>query len=157
MNITKRLEDFLDRNGITYGRIAHHRAHTATTTALAERVPTAQQAKVVIVKADDANVMAVLPANRRLSVPKLQGALGAKAVRIALEEEIYDLFEDCELGAMPPFGNLYGMPVWMDPEVARESVIVFNAGTHRDAIRMRTADYQRIVKPSVADISIEGL
>lgn len=154
MAILKRLEKFLNNNGVSYGSFTHHRATTAVAAALAEHVPPAEHAKVVIVKPDDCRgVMVVLPANRRLSEEKLKERLKAKTIRIALEEEICDLFDDCELGAMPPFGNLYGLPVWVDEALTHDPVIVFNAGTHKDSVQMSYADFARLVKPRVADLS----
>lgn len=157
MSIVQKLEDFLREKNVPYDHLPHHRANTAVTAALAERVPLHQEAKVVMVKANDQDVMVVLPGYRHLSYLKLESALGAGKVRLAFEDELYDMFEGCEVGAMPPFGNLYGIPVWADTELAKERAIVFNAGTHRDAVRMLYEDWARIVNPQVADLGYDAL
>lgn len=153
MGVSKRLSEFLEKGQVWYGDIPHERASTSTGSAIAEHVFPEEHAKVVIVKADGHYIMAVLPANKRLSLLKLRGALGAETVRIAYEEEIFNLFEDCEVGAMPPFGNLYGIPVWVDESLAQDAVIVFKAGTHIDSIQMSYGDYIRLVNPNVADLA----
>jgi Ala-tRNA(Pro) deacylase len=104
---------------------------------------------------DDDLAMAVLPANRHLSLGRLQNITGAKTVRLASESEFRTAFPDCETGAMPPFGNLYSVPVYVDLSVRHEEMI-FNAGTHRELVRMAYADFARLVKPVVGDFAAEA-
>jgi Ala-tRNA(Pro) deacylase len=101
------------------------------------------------VKADDGFAMAVMPATARADFGKLKSALGVKEIRLATELEFTGLFPDCDVGAMPPFGNLYGIPVYVDEALAEDEEIIFNAGTHQDTIRMRYADFARLAQPKV--------
>jgi len=150
----ERLEAYLRENGVPYESRHHPLAYTAQEVAAAEHVPGRMLTKVVMARADDRMVMLVLPAPHRVDLQKLKGLLGAKEIRLAREEEFVDLFPDCEVGAMPAFGNLYDVPVYADKALAEEETIVMQAGTHTDTISLRYADFQRLVKPTVAEFAV---
>ena len=147
MNI--RLRDYLEKEKVWYVQEVHRTAYTAQEVAAEEHVPGKMVAKTVVVKVDDHFVLAVLPASARTNFARLKAALGAREVRLASELEFAGLFPDCEVGAMPPFGNLYGVPVYVDTSLTRDDEIVFNAGTHQDTIRMKYADFERLALPTV--------
>ncbi len=143
----KRLEEFLDHERIKYVRIRHSPAYTAQEVAQSAHVSGREMAKTVMLVVDGHMTMAVLPANRRVLLHDLEEALGADEVRFATEKEFLSLFPDCEIGAMPPFGNLYGVPVLVAPGLEEDTEIAFNAGTHTEVVRMAYADYARLVHP----------
>ena len=147
MNI--RLRDFLETEKVRYEHEVHRTAYTAQEVAAEEHVPGKMFAKTVVVKVDDGIALAVLPATARTNFGRLKSALGAREVRLATELEFTGLFPDCEVGAMPPFGNLYGVPVYVDASLAQDEEIIFNAGTHQDTIRMKYADFERLALPKV--------
>jgi Ala-tRNA(Pro) deacylase len=109
-------------------------------------------AKTVIVKTDEKPVMAVVPASFHVELRLLKKATGAQSVELASEEEFKGLFPECETGAMPPFGNLYGIDVYADETLARDREIAFNAGSHRELIRLAWEDFNRLAKPKVAQL-----
>lgn len=154
MQAKERLEAYLRENGVAYESRHHPLAYTAQEVAAAEHVPGKMLAKVVIAKADDRMVMLALPAPYRVDFGKLKGVLGAKEVRLAREEEFADLFPDCEVGAMPAFGNLYNLPVYVDKALAEDEKIVMQAGTHTDTIALSYADFQRLVSPTVGEFAV---
>ena len=143
----------LDLKKIPYEHRVHPTALTAQQVAAAERIPGTVVAKTVVVKADNKFVMAVLPASARVDLPALRGTLRANELRLAKEAEFYDLFPDSELGAMPPFGNLYGLPVYADESLAMDRAILFNAGTHQDAIRMSYRNFARLAEPKICSFA----
>ena len=145
MNI--RLRNFLENEKVRYAHETHRTAYTAQQVAQEEHVPGKMVAKTVVVKLDDSFALAVMPATARADFARLKSALGAREVRLATELEFTGLFPDCEVGAMPPFGNLYGVPVYVDSALAQDEEIIFNAGTHQDTIRMRYADFERLARP----------
>ena len=147
MNI--RLREFLEKEKVWYEHEVHRTAYTAQEVAAEGHVPGKMMAKTVVLKVDDHITLAVLPATVRTDLGRLKTALGAKEVRLASELEFTGLFPDCEVGAMPPFGNLYGVPVYVDTSLAKDEEIVFNAGTHQDTIRMKYADFERLALPKV--------
>lgn len=149
----ERLEAYLREHGVRYEVTPHAEAYTAQEVAATEHVSGRQFAKVVIAEADGAQVMLVLPAAARVDLVKLREALGAKMARLAREDEFAAKFPDCEAGAMPPFGNLYGMPVYLDRSLASQPRIVFNACSHRETLNVSTADYQRLAGPTVIEMS----
>lgn len=150
----KKLKEFLDKNKVKYVAISHSPAFTAQEIAASAHVPGKALAKTVLVTVDGKMAMAVLPASYRVDVRLLREAAGAGAVELAMEREFKDLFPDCELGAMPPFGNLYGMDVYVAQSLSEDEDIAFNAGTHTELIRMRYADFERLVKPKVLKFSV---
>jgi Ala-tRNA(Pro) deacylase len=143
------LKEFLDRNHIPYVTITHSPAHTAQTIAASAHVPGKELAKTVMLKADGRMIMAVLPAPNLVDVELLREALGAEKVELATEAEFRNLFPDCELGAMPPFGGLYGLPVYVADVLTDQDSIAFNAGNFRELIRLSMSDYERLVAPRV--------
>ena len=143
------LKNYLDLRGVSYQHHVHPTAITAQQLAAAEHVPRGIVAKTVIVKADNEFVMAVLPGSTRVHLPALRDALAARSLRLAHEVEFQDLFPDADVGAMPPFGNLYEIPVCAEESLTCDEEIVFPAGTHEDSIRMRYQDYSRLVEPRV--------
>jgi Ala-tRNA(Pro) deacylase len=153
MKCRERMEQYLRENGVDFEVQTHAQAFTMQEVAAALHVPGNQVAKVVMVKADDDKVMAVLPAPYRLNIDLLRDLVGAKRARLAKEEEFADLFPDCATGAMPPFGNLYDVPVYADRSMAEEPDMVFRIGTHRETMKIAYADFVQLVKPVLGDFS----
>ena len=154
MEIPKRLIDCLKENKAQYEILRHPEAVTAQRIAQAEHVKGRHHAKVVMIKSGDQHVMLVLPADYQIDLEKVEKAIG-KPVSLDKEQEFKSLFPDCAIGAMPPFGNLYGLPTYVDKHLAEQAYIVFEAGTHTDAIKMSYRDYETIVKPQVEDLAIK--
>jgi len=154
MEISRQLIDCLNENNVQYEILPHAEAMTAQRIAQAEHVKGRHQAKVVIVKAGDQHLMLVLPADHYVDLEKIERVVG-KPVSFDHENEFKSLFPDCVIGAMPPFGNLYGLPTYVDKSLSEQDYIVFEAGTHTDAIIMNYRDYENIVKPKVADLAIK--
>jgi Ala-tRNA(Pro) deacylase len=155
MSIAARLKDFLDENQIPYSVMTHTTAYTAQGAAVTMQISGKELAKTVVLWAGEDMILAVLPAPNHVRLDKLAAELG-KPVRLASEEEFNNVFPDCELGAMPPFGSLYNLPMYVDESLAADEMIVFNAGTHRDAIRMRYEDFARLAKPTVCSFAQRG-
>lgn len=149
----KRLKEFLDSHNIKYITISHSRAFTAQETAKSAHIPVKELAKTVMVKIDGKMAMAVLPASCKVDFDLLRKATGSGKVEIADEKEFKNLFPECEVGAMPPFGNLYGMDVFVARSLAEDEEIAFNAGSHRELVRMAYKDFERLVKPKVMEFS----
>ncbi len=153
MRCKERLEAYLREQGVPF-QIQHHPiAFTAQEVAASEHVPGRMVVKVVMVVADGKPVMLALRATDRVDLHKLAAVLGVSEARLAEEREFGALFPDCELGAMPPFGNLYGVPVYVDAALAEDETIVFQAGTHTDTMSLKYADFARLVQPAVADFA----
>jgi Ala-tRNA(Pro) deacylase len=149
----QKLRSVLEANHLAFTQTTHTAAFTAREVASVEHLPAREVAKTVVLFGDGGFRMIVIPANRLVDFQEVRLALGLSHVRLATEEELSKLFPDCELGAMPPVGNIYDMPVYLDASLAAEPEIVFNAGTHREAIHMQTADYRRLVSPTVVSLS----
>jgi Ala-tRNA(Pro) deacylase len=149
MPILAKLREFLDQNGVEYTHTVHPLAYTAREVASAEHVPAREVAKTVIFLSEHGYGMAVLPGDSVVDLEQLRLDLGLSRLRLATEAELKELFPACELGAMPPFGNLFGLPVYVDSRLAGEDMITFNAGTHRDVIHMHFPDLDRLVNPSI--------
>ena len=143
------LREFLDQNNIKYLVISHSVAYTAQGIAALTHIPGRELAKTVMVMVDGRLAMTVVPASYRVDLFKLKKYLGAGMVELATEAEFRDRFPDCETGAMPPFGNLYGMDVFADETLALDKEISFNAGSHRELVRMSYADFRDLVKPAL--------
>jgi Ala-tRNA(Pro) deacylase len=143
------LTEYLDGHHVPYLIIAHSPAYTAQGIAGLTHISGKELAKTVMIKLDEKMVMAVLPANFHVDLAALKRGLKAKTVALASEEEFKNRFGGCETGAMPPFGHLFGVPVFADENLARDEEIAFNAGTHRELIRMRWSDYKRLAEPMV--------
>jgi len=153
--IAERLKRYLEENRVGFEHHVHRTAYTAQQVAAEEHVPGRMMAKTVIVNTGDGFIMAVLPAPLRVDLDALRTALDKPEVRLASEAEFARLFPDSETGAMPPFGNLYDLPVYSDESLRRDPEIVFNAGTHRDTIRMRYEDFARLVQPEVLRLALQ--
>ena len=143
------LMEYLDRHHVKYVVIAHSPAYTAQGIAGLTHIPGKQLAKTVMVKLDGQLAMAVVPANFHVDLEHLRKATDSKSATVASEEDFQGRFPECETGAMPPFGNLYGMPVFAEESLAEDKEIAFNAGTHRELIRMNWEDYRKLVEPKV--------
>jgi Ala-tRNA(Pro) deacylase len=153
MKCRERMEQYLRENGAGFEVMTHSQAYTMQEVAAALHVPGKQVAKVVMVKADGEMTMLVLPAPYRLDFAKVRATLDAKKVNLAEEEDFVDLFPDCETGAMPPFGSLYDLPVYVEQSLAEEEDIVFRIGSHRETMKVAYADYARLVQPQVAEFA----
>lgn len=154
MPTLRRLQEFLDGHRVSYEVLSHPEAYTASEIAHALHVSGKMLAKVVIVKADGRFVMAVLPSNFRIDFAQLKEVLGARDVRLATEDEFKGLFPDCQIGTMPPFGNLYGLDVYVERALTKDEDIIFQAGTHLAAVKLRYEDFANLVHPKVADFHV---
>jgi Ala-tRNA(Pro) deacylase len=155
MPLTK-LQAFLDANHVAYKVLTHAEAFTAQEVAAVEHVHGREHAKVVILRSGPEFMMAVLPAPYHVDLGRMRAMTGKPNLAMATEQEFLALFPDCEPGAMPPFGNLYNMTVWVDQSLTLDKEIVFNAGTHTQSIRMAYADFARLVHPKVASFRMEA-
>ena len=151
--VLKTLRDFLDRHHVRYVVMSHSPAYTAQETAQAAHIHGEQFAKTTIVKLDGELAMAVLPATQKVDLKLLAAAAGAAKSEVANEAEFRGRFAECELGAMPPCGNLFAMPVYVEEALTREKNIAFNAGTHSELVQMAMADFVDLVKPRLARIA----
>jgi len=150
----KRLTDYLDRNHIKYVVLTHSPAYTATEIASLVHLPGNEVAKTVIVNMDGKKAMAVLPASHMIDFGVLREALAAHDMELAGEADFKELFPECELGAMPPFGNLFNLEVIVDRSLTGWHDFAFNAGTHREMIRMAYPDFERLVRPKVLGFGV---
>jgi Ala-tRNA(Pro) deacylase len=151
----KKLKDFLDRGNIKYVSIFHSVAYTAQEIAASVHVKGKEMAKSVVVKLDGKMAIAVLPASHQVDFERLKRASGAQDAMLATEKEFKDLFPDCAIGAMPPFGNLYGMNVFVAQALTQDEEIAFNAGSHYELIRLAYKDFEKLVSPKIADFSVK--
>jgi Ala-tRNA(Pro) deacylase len=149
----KKLKGYLDEHGVRYVLISHSPAFTAQEIAAAAHIPGIELAKTVMVKLDGEMALTVLPASHRIEFDLLRGATGSEAVELATEEEFRDRFPDCEVGAMPPFGNLYGMRTFVAEGLIDDEQIAFNAGSHTELIRLPYDDFRRLAEPVVLRFS----
>jgi Ala-tRNA(Pro) deacylase len=147
--LSPRLHNLLDGRHAPYTTLTHERTITAHETAAAAHVDRELFAKTVMLKVDGALAMMVMPAAYRVDLTRLSRALGEAEVELAEESDFKDAFPDCELGAMPPFGHLYGVPVYVDSRLAQQSEIAFNAGSHTDAISMPYAEFEKLAEPEL--------
>lgn len=152
---TSKIKEYLDREDVEYTTLEHSPVYTAQETAATAHIPGRQLAKTVMIKLDGEIAMAVLPATRRVNLDRLKEVLGVSEVELATEREFKDLFPDCEAGAMPPFGNLYGLEVIADESISGEVVIAFCAGSHSELIQLSVSDFERLAKPKKVDFSYE--
>lgn len=148
--LVAKLKDFLDKNKVKYVALRHSEAYTAQEVAASAHLPGQIMAKTVMLLLDGQMVMAVLPSTRHVDVERLRKAAGAEQAELASEMDFKGLFPSCEPGAMPPFGNLYGIPVYVDESLREDAEIAFNAGTHTELIRLPYADFDRLVHPTAA-------
>jgi Ala-tRNA(Pro) deacylase len=149
----RKLKEFLDSQGIKYVTISHSPAYTAQEVAACAHIPGKEMAKTVMIKIDGDLAMAVLPANRKVVLQDLRDITGTNDVTFASETDFKARFPDCEPGAMPPFGNLYDMEVYVAPGLVEDDQIAFNAGTHTELIKLAYRDFERLVKPRVVSFS----
>src|SRR5215470_15419901 len=149
----KKLKEFLDKEGIRYVSIVHSPAYTAQEVAASAHITGRELAKTVIVELDGQMAMAVLPANRKIVLQDLREVTGCDQVKFASEDEFKQRFPDCETGAMPPFGNLYGMEVFVAESLTHNDEIAFNAGSHTEVIKMAYRDFERLVQPKVVSFT----
>ena len=148
-----KIKQYLDDHGVKYVAVSHSTAYTAQEAAALAHIPGKELAKTVIVKLDDELAMAVLPASYHVDLDLLAELTNSTTVELASEEEFVTAFPDCDTGAMPPFGNLYGMPVFVATSLAEDEQIAFAAGSHRELIKMDYADFERLAKPTVIKFS----
>lgn len=149
----QKLKEFLDTHGVKYVTIRHSPAFTAQEIAASAHVPGNELAKTVMVKLDGKMAMAVVRAPDHVDFHLLKSAAGAKTAELATEDEFKDLFPQCEVGAMPPFGNLYDMSTYVSEALAADEEIAFNAGSHTELFKMTYADFARLASPTVARIA----
>jgi Ala-tRNA(Pro) deacylase len=152
--IVQKLKDFLDINKVKYVAIKHSTAYTAQEVAASAHVPGELLAKTVIVKVDGKLAMAVLRATDIIDMNRLEEVTDARNLELAQENEFRGLFPDCEIGAMPPFGNLYGIPVFVEERLSQDKEIAFNAGSHAELIRLAYEDFNRLVKPATGTFAM---
>ncbi len=149
----KKLTGFLDQNHVQYVTIRHSPAYTSQEIAASAHIKGKNLAKVVIVRVDGRLAMAVLPAKFQVDLDRLRESLRAERVELASEEEFSAKFPECEPGAMPPFGNLYDMPVYVDPSLARAEEIAFEAGSHVELIQLSFQDFRRLAQPQILEFA----
>ena len=155
MAITK-LKEFLDENNVRYITVSHSPAYTAQEIAAKAHLPGKEIAKTVLVKIEGKLAMAVLPGSFKINFENLKKVLGSDNIRLADEHEFIDKFPDCEVGAMPPFGNLYGVDVFVANSLAEDEEIAFNACSHSQLIKMSYSDYERLVNPVRLDFAFQS-
>ena len=153
---SKKLREFLDGKSVKYISIIHSKAYTAQEIAASAHIPGKELAKTVMIKIDGRMAMAVLPASYKVDFDLLKHALNAERVRLAYEQEFKDKCPDCEVGAMPPFGNLYELEVYVAQSLTEDDEIAFNAGTHTELMKMKYKDFERLVKPKVLKFSMKA-
>ena len=151
----KKLKDFLDERKVKYVSIKHSTAYTAQEIAAAAHIPGKELAKTVMIKVDGKLAMAVLPASYKVDFDLLKDAAGAGKVELATEQEFKDMFPECEVGGMPPFGNLWDMEVYVAKSLAEDEEIAFNAGSHTELIKLAYKDFERLVEPKVMKYSYQ--
>src|SRR5688572_25773875 len=153
MPITKKIRELFDGAKIPYEVYNHPLAYTAQEIAQGQHFSGDQMAKVVMLKVDGKLVMAVITGSQKIHLPTVQESLGAQAVRLATEDEFVSRFPECEIGAMPPFGNLFGLPVYVDLRVTEDESIYFNAGNHVQTVRIRYKDFERLAAPRIVRLT----
>ncbi len=153
----QKLKAFLDEQATRYVVIQHSPAYSAQEVAAFAHIPGKELAKTVMVKLDGQMAMAVVPASHRVDLDRLREAAGASEVALSSEAEFRGLFPNCDLGAMPPFGNLWNMPVYVSSALAEDVEIAFSAGSHAEVVRLAYEDYNELVEPTVASFSIKSL
>jgi Ala-tRNA(Pro) deacylase len=155
MECRERLEQYFRENEVPFEVISHEEAYTMQEVAASLHIPGGQIAKVVIVKADGKMAMLVVSSPDRLDFAKVRALLDTKKVRLAKEEEFGDLFPDCEIGGMPPFGNLYGVPVFVDRILSNEADIIFRVGTLQEVMKITYADFAQLAQPIVGEFTMQ--
>lgn len=151
----RKLREFLEDNHVKYTVISHSTAYTALEVAELVHISGRELAKTVMVKIDGKMAMIALPASYNIDFGRFKESAGVGNIELAGEDDFMDTFPDCEIGAMPPFGNLYGMDVFIEPSLAEDKEIAFNAGNHRELIKMAFEDFDRLVRPKRLDLSFK--
>ena len=154
MSISIKVKDFLDENEVEYTTITHSKAYTAQRIASSSMIPGSEMAKTVVVKVDGNYALAVLPAPEKLDLKQFAENIGVGKIELASETEFRNLFEDCETGAMSPFGNLYNLKTYISTDFTKHRMITFNAGNHVELIRMRYSTFEKLVNPIIIDIDL---
>jgi len=157
MAIPQRIRDYLDSQNVPYETLHHSQAFTAQEVAHSLHISGKKCAKAVVARGDNKPVLVLMPASHRVDFQQLSTALKVKQVQMLDESELVGLFPDCDLGAVPPFGNLYGVDVWVDRAVASAETVLFCAGTHEDCIRMSYSDFAKLTRPFVGHFSDLGI
>jgi len=155
MPILRKLKEILDQAKISYEVYNHPSAYTAQEIAASQHIPGREMAKVVILRVDGSLVMAVVPASKLVSIAMVKSSLGCRQATLATEDEFASSFPECEIGAMPPFGELFGLPVYVDPALEQDETIFFNAGNHQQTVRLKYKDFKALVKPQVVLLTAE--
>lgn len=155
MPILKKLKEILDQAKVSYEVHTHPSAYTAQEIAASQHIPGREMAKVVVLKIDGSLAMAVVPGSRLVSFETAKAALGCGEIALATEDEFASRFPECEIGAMPPFGNLFGLSVYVDPALEQDEHIFFNAGNHQQTVKLRYTDFKALVKPRVVPLTAE--
>ncbi len=150
---SKKIKEFLDQHQIKYVCVTHSPAFTAQEIAASAHIRGKGLAKTVLIKLEGKMAMTVLPASYKIDFDMLKEELGTNEVRLANEQEFKDKFPGCEVGAMPPFGNLYNMDVFVAASLVEDEEIAFNAGNHVELIRMEYKDFEKLVKPKILRFS----
>lgn len=150
MPILKRLKELLDEAKVSYEVYNHPMAYTAQEIAAQQHFSGKEMAKVVMLDADGKLIMGVVPGSRRVNLNTVKASLAAKEVKLATEDEFISRFPGCEIGAMPPFGNLFGLSVVVDPALEKDEFIYFNAGNHVQTVRLKYEDFAQLVRPQSA-------
>ncbi len=143
------LKNYLESHHVPYRSIPHRITYTAQETAEEAHIPGQQVAKIVVLRVEGQLCLAVLPATAHVRLSKLRQELGTEDVALAREDEFADAFPDCEVGAAPPFGNLYHMKVFVSPKLREDEEIAFNGGTHDELIQMSYSDFERLAAPNI--------
>ena len=150
MPILIRLKELFDEAKVSYEVYNHPLAYTAQEIAARQHFSGKEMAKVVMIEVDDRLIMGVIPGSQKINLNTVKASLGVKQARLATEDEFISRFPECEVGAMPPFGHLFGLPVFVDPALEKDDVIYFNAGNHVQTVRLSYKDFARLVKPQIA-------
>ena len=150
MPILRRLKELFDEAKVSYEVYNHPLAYTAQEIAARQHFSGKEMAKVVMIEVDDRLIMGVIPGSQKINLNTVKASLGVKQARLATEDEFISRFPECEVGAMPPFGHLFGLPVFVDPALEKDDVIYFNAGNHVQTVRLSYKDFARLVKPQIA-------
>ncbi|MCP9291965.1 aminoacyl-tRNA deacylase [Gracilimonas sediminicola] len=151
-----KLIDYLDEHDKKYIVVKHSPVFTAQEVAASAHIPGKNMAKTVMVKVDDAMMMVVLPSTHNVDFDSIKEAIGANEVELASEEEFEELFPDCELGAMPPFGNLYDLETLVAESLTEDEEIAFNAGTHKELVKMNYRDFEELVEPKILPVGVRA-
>ncbi len=153
----QKLKEYLDSNKIKYITVKHSSAYTAQEVAASAHIPGKGLAKSVLIKIEGKMAMAVLPASDKVDFDLLKAVMSEENVRLAYEQEFMDKFPDCEVGAMPPFGNIYGLEVYVSKSLTENDEIAFNACSHSEILKMSYKDFEKLVKPKILDFSFQSM